>query len=101
MAKIESKILYDKTEIIVVDLSGKRAQAHNLTYDKIVSIQFDNATVSKLFKKIPSEKITLTIRGKETPIVFFEVDEKKYWDQYKTDLTKFAKDNKISFRDNL
>ena len=101
MAKIDSKILYDKTEIIVVDLSGKRAQALNLTYDKIVSIQFDNATVSKLFKKIPCEKITITIRGKEAPIVYFEADEKKNWEQYKTDLTKFAKDNKISFRNNL
>ncbi|MGI5900341.1 MAG: hypothetical protein ACOX8S_10540 [Christensenellales bacterium] len=101
MAKIESKILYDKTEIVVVDLSGKRAQALNLTYDKIVSIQFDNSTFSKLFKKVPSEKITITIRGRETPVVFFEELEKKYWDQYKSDLTKFAKDNRISFRNNL
>ena len=101
MGKIGSKILYDKTEIIAVDLSGKRAQALNLTYEKIISIQFDNDTVSKLFKKVPSEKISITIRGREAPLVYYQVEEKGYWDQYKNDLTKFAKDNRVSFRNNL
>ena len=35
------KILYDKTEIIVVDETGKRPALLNLTYDKIISISFD------------------------------------------------------------
>ncbi len=96
-----SKILYDKTEIIVVDTSGKRAVALNLTYDKVVSIQFDNSTVTKLFKKVPSEKITITVRGRENPVVFYQAEEAQFWDEYKRDLQKFVKDNRISFRNNL
>lgn len=96
-----SKILYDKTEIVFVDLSGKKAKVHNLTYDKIVSIQFDNTTVRKLFKSVPSEKLSISIRTQEAPLVLYQVDEKPFWDEYKANLTKFAKDNRVSFHNNL
>ena len=93
------KILYDKTEIIVVDETGKRPALLNLTYDKIVSIAFDNCKEGVMKK--PSEKISITVRGKEVPLVYYKGKEKEKFDKYKEILTKFAKDNKISFYNNL
>ncbi|HIR35284.1 MAG TPA: hypothetical protein IAC91_04210 [Candidatus Faecimorpha stercoravium] len=93
------KIMYDKTEIIVVDETGKRPALLNLTYDKITSIAFDKCKEG-LFGK-PSEKISITVRGKEKPLVYYKGKEKEKFDRYKEMLTKFAKDNKVSFYNNL
>ena len=93
------KIMYDKTEIIVVDETGKRPALLNLPYDKITSIAFDKCKEG-LFGK-PSEKISITVRGKEKPLVYYKGKEKEKFDRYKEMLTKFAKDNKVSFYNNL
>ena len=97
------KITCDKTEIVFFDTSGKRARVVNLTYDKIVSIQFDNSSVKKLFglKTVPSKKISITVRGASNPLVLFEADEKEYWEQYKKEVSAFCKDNRVSFHNNL
>ena len=96
-----TKIIFDKTEIVVMDTSGKKAQVLNLTYEKIVSIQFDATVVKQLFSSKPTEKITITIRGREKPLVFFKHQEASFFDEYKVGLEKFAKDNRVSFRNNL
>ncbi len=94
------KILYDKTEIIVVDETGKRPALLNLTYDKIISISFDKCKEG-LFGK-PSEKISITVRGKEKPLEYFRGKEgQEKFDRYKEMLVKFCKDNKVSFYNNL
>jgi hypothetical protein len=95
-------IMFDKTEIIVVDDSGKRAQIVSLTYDKIVSIQFDLIeTKVSLFKKGPSDAIIITIRGRETPIVFVRVRNREFFDDYMAGMEKFAKDNRITLYNKL
>lgn len=94
------KIMYDKTEIIVVDETGKRPALLNLTYDKVISIAFDKCKEG-LFKK-DSEKISITARGKEKPLTYYKGKEgAEKFERYKEMLTKFAKDNKISFYNNL
>jgi len=99
---IDNKILFDKTEIVFIDTYGKRTATLNLTYDKIVSVQFENSTYRKLFKVVPSEKIKLTIRGREEPLYLLEAREKaEYWQGYKDGLAKFCKDNRVSFHNDL
>jgi hypothetical protein len=99
---ISEKIMFDKTEIIFVDLSGKKAQALNLTYEKIISVRFDKTKVKSLFSSKDSERISITVRGKEQPLVLLQVKEKPdYWQGYKDGLTKFCKDNRISFYNEL
>ena len=100
MAKKE-RILFDKTEIVAVVVNGKSVQVLNLTYDKIVSIQFDKAVARGLFGSKPSEKITITVRGREAPVVYLKHKEGDFFEGYKAGLAKFAKDNKISFHDGL
>jgi len=89
-------LMFDKTEIIVVDRGGGRPQVLNLTYDKIISIQFDKATARKLFSSIPTEKISITIRGRENPTVLFKHTQADFWEEYKAGIEKFTKDNRIT-----
>lgn len=99
---INEKIMFDKTELIFVDLSGKKAQALNLTYEKIISVRFDRTKVKSLFSSKDSERISLTVRGKEAPLTLLQVKEKPaYWDGYKAGLEKFCKDNRVSFHNDL
>ena len=100
MAK-KSKIVFDKTEIIVMDTSGSRARLHNLTFDKIVSIRFDNENVRILLATKPTEVITITVRGEENPIKLYRNKEEEFFEGYKTGLEEFAKTHRITFYNNL
>lgn len=95
-------ILCDQTEIILAVPLKNKYKHLNLTYEDISRIQFDACTERKLlFKTVPSEKITIMTGKHPGPVVFTRENEKKFWDEYKTNLTKFAKDNNITFADNL
>jgi hypothetical protein len=98
----KNKISFDKTEICVLDESGKRPMIFNLTYDKIPSIQFDHATmpVMGIFKK-PTDRIMIQVRNREQPIFLYRLKEEQYFDEYITGLRKFAKENRITLHDYL
>ena len=99
---INEKIMFDKTEIIFVDLSGKRAQVINLPYDKITSVHFDKTKVKGLFGSKDSERISISVRGKEQPLTLVQAKEKAdLWEGYKNGLDKFCKDNRVSFYNEL
>ena len=98
MAKPRMNI--DKTEIVLGFTSGKKFQIMNLTYEDIQRIQFDETTEFKLWKKVPSEKITIVTAKRAEPIVYTMLDNKAYWTGYKTGLAKFAANNHITFADN-
>lgn len=96
------KLTCDKTEINAVYSNPKGDLARiSLTYDKIVSISFDKCEERKLFKKLPSEKITLRVRGLGEPIEYYKLREGEYFESYKRDFEKFARDNRITFYNNL
>ncbi len=101
MAK-EDPILIDKTEVILMASKGSGIETINAAYDKIIRIEFRKCEETKLFKKFPSEQIIFTIRGREDPVVFFKgkVGDDLF-ESYKTALAKFAKDNRVSFANNL
>ena len=54
----------------------------------------------KFFKKIPSEKITIMIKGRGESIVYLKSKEKDYFDDYKEDLSAYAKKYRLTFFDN-
>ena len=99
MAKTDP-ILIDKTELILA--SGNGSETINAAYDKIIRIEIRKCEETKLFKKIPSEQIVITVRGREDPVVFYRTKVgEELFDGYKTALQKFAKDNRVSFASNL
>ena len=91
------KIVFDKTELMVVDESGKRPELRDITYDKITSVAFDKCKEG-LFRK-DSEKISMTVSGLGKPIEFFKGKEKDKFDFYKENLAAFCKENKVSLYD--
>ena len=92
------KIVFDKTELMIVDESGKRPVLRDITYDKITSIVFEPCKEG-LFRK-DSEKISLIVRGLGKPIEFFKGKEKVKFIFYNEGLDVFAKENKVSLYDN-
>jgi hypothetical protein len=101
MARIDP-ISIDKTELILFAPIGNGMETINVTYDKIQRIEFRKCEETKVFKKVPSEQIVITLRGRENPVVFFKskVGEGQF-DGYKAGLAKFAKDNRVSFASSL
>ena len=96
----QDRIIPDKTEIVVIDTSGKITQGINLAYHKILRIAF-NPCVEGFFKK-PSQKITIDVNGRATPFEFYRKKEgDKRFENYLDILTTFAKDNKITLINNL
>ena len=99
MAK--NHLLCDKTEIIVTVLMGNNWTNVNLIADRIKRIQFDKCTEKiSLFKSGDSEKITIESSASPMPVVIFKQKEKEFFDGYKEQLEKFAKNNRITFADN-
>ena len=94
-------LMCDKTEILVVDSSGRNVRTHNLTYDQITTIQFDKCTAKKLFKTIPSEKIAISVRGLESPVLLLKHQEGPLFEEYKEQLEAFAKAHRITFHNYL
>lgn len=92
-------LIMDKTEIIATLLLGNQWRNVSARADRITRIQFDHITTRKfIFFKVKDEQITITTNP--MPIVFRRSQEKQFFDEYKERLTKFAKDNNITFADN-
>lgn len=99
MAKAEP-ILFDKTELILTPQSGSGKDAFSVSSDKIVRIEFRKVEEAKLLRKVPSEQIVITVRGREEPVVFSRLKVGNEFDAYKAGLVKFAKDNRVSLTEN-
>lgn len=94
-------VFFDKTELVLAFPQGKKFKTLNLSYDQITRIQFDKCTEFSLFRKVPSEKITIVTPKRGEPIVYTKMKEKKFFEEYKAGFEKFAKDNRITFVNNL
>ncbi len=94
-------IFCDKTEIVCMVMGKKKMQTFNLPFDSITRIQFDAYEERKLFKKVPSEKITILSGKRAEPIIYTKLKEKQFFEDYKKELEKFAQDNRITFTNNL
>ncbi len=95
-------IFCEKTELVLIIIAGNGAFPMNLTYDQIVRIQFEPCTERKfLFFKVPSQKIVIVTRKNERPVEYFYSKEKQFFEEYKMELEKFARNNRVSFTNNL
>ena len=90
----------DKTEIVLSVEQKNKFSTVELSYDKITRIQIDKCKEFRLFRFVDSECIQITNRKTAQPIVYKKFKEKSFFEAYKTELEKFAKDNKITFVDN-
>lgn len=97
----QDRIIPDKTEIVVIDVSGKIPKGINLPYHKILRIAFNPCEEGKWIFKKPSEKITIDVNGGGSHHFYrFEEGEKRF-DNYKEILIEFAEHNKITLINNL
>lgn len=94
-------ILFDKTEIVVRVSMGNNVSMMNLQYSDITSISIAPCEQKKLFGSKPSEKISIVAKKLSSPIELYMHEEKDFWDGYKLGIAKFAKDNRISFHNEL
>lgn len=96
----QRRIYVDKTEIVFLVPTKNKMVRYNLASSDIVRIQFDKS-IANIFGFIKSEtEIITVVSGKvKTPIVYKKNQNKKYFDEYKCELAKFAKDNNVTFAD--
>lgn len=94
-------ILFDKTELMAVVHAGNNFRIINLKYSDILTITFKPCEKKGLFKSTPSEAIELKVKNQDRPLVYYKYEESKFWDGYKSGLTKFAKDNRITLVDEI
>jgi hypothetical protein len=92
-------LFFDKTELTAAVLTSVQPYVANLQGSKISSITIRPFEEKAAFGKKPSEIIEIKVRGNSEPIVYTKLKEKEFWDKYKTNLKKFAKDNRIEFTD--
>jgi hypothetical protein len=94
------QITFDKTELVLGFPAGKKYIVLNVSYEDIQRVQFDPITEMKLFRRIPSEKITIITSKRAQPIAYTKLKNEKFWDDYRTGFVKFAENNHITFADN-
>lgn len=97
----QKRILIDKAEVILVVPGKKKVKNYYLVSSDISRIQFDKCT-ERLFGIIPQKSEKITIASSKLPswVVYTKGDNKKFFDEYKTELTEFAKKYRVTFTDN-
>jgi len=96
------RIFVDKTELVLMVPKKNKVVRKSLTSGEIARIQFDKQE-TKLFGifNIETEVIKIVSGKLGAPIVYKKSQNKKYFDEYKRELEKFAKDNFVTFADNV
>jgi len=97
----QKHIYADKTELVLIYLKGKKYGSTNLTYEHITNIRFAPCKERKFLFPVDSEKIEIVSNKLEKPIVYTKLKEKKYFDEYKKELSEFAARNRIRFSNEL
>lgn len=92
------KIICDKSEIILLD-ERDNDRIYNFTSDQIKQIQINYCNEFSWFRKVPSEKIEIFANKFTEPFVFLKGKNKQYFQEYKSELSEFASNNRITFDD--
>lgn len=98
----QRRVFIDKTEIVFMVPVKSKVARYELSAKEIVRIQFDKCT-ERVFGVFPkqSEMITIVSGKLGSPIVYKRGANQKFFDEYKRGLEKFAKDNFVTFTDNI
>ncbi len=81
------------TSLTIID---KRGKPIILGYGEIEKIKLGYYTEKKLFSKKTTEKIEFVLKKNNQSIILTKVMDWDYFDQYKKEVIRFAKDNKIT-----
>ncbi len=95
------KIMCDMTEMVVIDESSSRRVMMRIVYNQITNIAFDPCKETGFLREIDSEKISITLKNRLEPLVYYKSKDKEHWEGYKAQIRKFCKDNRVSLYDNL
>ncbi|MGI5878627.1 MAG: hypothetical protein ACOX7W_08470 [Christensenellales bacterium] len=93
------KILFDKTEVTLETVIGKKAQVIHLPYDRITSVTLEPCRVRRLFKTVDAERIVVRASGYAEPMVFRSDQEGSYFESYKEGFRTFCRQHHITFYD--
>lgn len=96
----ESRLNCDKNAIVFLTKANEEDKQLTFSYDQIARIQIDKFAEKKLLRKVPSEKIEIFIKNRNTPLIFTKLKDKDFFEGYKKDLIRFSKDNKVALIDN-
>ncbi|WP_105617297.1 hypothetical protein [Vallitalea okinawensis] len=89
-------LLVDKTEMIMMVPQKKKYITRNAVFSDIRQIEFSSFEERQfLFLKKASEKITIHFTKGWEPLVYTRMKEKKFFDEYKNELERFCKENRI------
>ena len=91
----------DKSEIVFLDTSAKKARVCNLTYEQIMRIQFSPHLRVGLFGRKESEKIEIFSKQRQGPYTFLASKHQPFFQDYKQKLEEFAKRNFVTFANEL
>ncbi|WP_105615440.1 hypothetical protein [Vallitalea okinawensis] len=95
------RILLDKTELVLIVAGKKEVKTLNLTYEDIQAIIFEPCREFRYFNVVSSERIVINTSQSSHPILYPKLKNKKYFEEYKQGLTRFAISNRITFHNNL
>ena len=95
------RILFDKTEVVLIIIGKKKAQQMNLTYNNFISVSFEPCKEVKFIFPVKSQRIVLRTNKSGTPIIYTRGKEKAFFDSYLEGWRKFCKDNRITLYDRL
>ena len=91
-------LYYDKTELTIAVRMGNNYSAFHVPAEKIQRINYIPVKTKKLFKTIETEAISFDTVG-FPPLMLVKAQEKDFYDGYKRDVEKFAKENRIKIND--
>ena len=98
---VQRRVMFDKSEVVLLVPGKKRVANYNLTNSTITRIQFDKCTERKFgIFPVQSEKITIITPKAGVPIVYTKSENKEFFDEYKAELAKYAKEYRVTFIDN-
>lgn len=94
-------VFFDQTEVTMIAYIGNRAQALNLTYDRIVSVTLELLTVRRLFGTAAVERIGVRVKGYAEPFWLRSDREGAYFEGFKEGFRTFCRRNSITLYDKL
>lgn len=95
----EPRMTFEKTEIMAKIIINREIRTMQLTYDTITSVTLEPFEDRTLFKKFPSRRIVMRIKGINDPVIFREAKDGPFFEGYVSGLRRFCKDHRITFYD--
>lgn len=94
------RIYIDKAEMVLIVPGKKGTSNYNLKSTDISRIQIQNCTEYILgFIPVESEKIVIETSKISTPITYTRKDNQDLFDDYKEEITQYAKENRVQLTD--